>query len=195
MGATSFAWYSRRVLLAVAAVLGIYFVLFPLAASYVFTHAARAYVPAPELGTAYGTWRSRRPTGCVSGVGMPSKGGSAVIAFPGRKGSQKRQDARASRLRRAALRPARRGRERRRSEHFGWAGTRDLKAAISFLQARPDVDDDRIGGVGLSVGGEMLLQAAAETDELKAVVSEGAGIRSVREALDLEGTQRLTAVR
>ena len=28
--------------------LGLYFVLFPLAASYVFTHAARAYVPRPS---------------------------------------------------------------------------------------------------------------------------------------------------
>jgi fermentation-respiration switch protein FrsA (DUF1100 family) len=37
-------------------------------------------------------------------------------------------------------------------------------------------------GIGLSVGGELMLETAAETDALKAVVSEGAGIRSVREA-------------
>src|SRR5688572_31018626 len=58
------------------------------------------------------------------------------------------------------------------------------------LRARPDVDDDRIGGLGLSVGGEVMLQQAAETDDLKAVVSEGAGIRSVREAVDLTGSER-----
>ena len=53
--------------------------------------------------------------------------------------------------------------------------------------SRPEVDDGRIGGLGLSVGGEVLLQTAAETDDLQAVVSEGAGIRSVREAVELPG--------
>ena len=36
------------------------------------------------------------------------------------------------------------------------------------------MDPERIGGLGLSVGGELMLQAAAETDAIKAVVSEGA---------------------
>jgi fermentation-respiration switch protein FrsA (DUF1100 family) len=36
--------------------------------------------------------------------------------------------------------------------------------------------------MGRSVGGELMLETAAETDELKAVMSDGAGIRSVREA-------------
>jgi hypothetical protein len=53
------------------------------------------------------------------------------------------------------------------------------------------VDDDRIGGLGLSVGGEMMLQEAAETDGLKAVVSEGAGVRSVREAVQVNGAEKV----
>jgi dienelactone hydrolase len=76
---------------------------------------------------------------------------------------------------------------------FGWRGTRDLHAAVEYLQGRPDVDADRIGALGLSVGGELLLQAAAETDALRAIVSEGAGVRSVREAVHLEGTDKLAA--
>ena len=40
----------------------------------------------------------------------------------------------------------------------------------------------------------MMLQEAAETDDLKAVVSEGAGMRSVREAVDLTGSERWFAV-
>jgi uncharacterized protein len=39
----------------------------------------------------------------------------------------------------------------------------------------------------------VLLQTAAETDELKAVVSEGAGMRSVREAVHLDGTDKFVA--
>ena len=42
----------------------------------------------------------------------------------------------------------------------------------------------RIGGLGLSVGGELLLQTAAHTRALRAVVSEGAGQRSLAEHLD-----------
>ena len=64
---------------------------------------------------------------------------------------------------------------------LGWGGDRDIKAAIDFLKGRPDVEPGRIGGIGLSVGGELLLEAAAETDDLQAVVSEGAGARSYRE--------------
>ena len=67
---------------------------------------------------------------------------------------------------------------------FGWAGERDLRAAIGYLRQRPDVEPDRIGGLGLSVGGELLLQTAAHTPTLRAVVSEGAGQRSLAEHLD-----------
>jgi alpha-beta hydrolase superfamily lysophospholipase len=34
---------------------------------------------------------------------------------------------------------------------FGWSGEEDVRSAIRFLQARPDVDPARIGGLGLSV--------------------------------------------
>ena len=69
---------------------------------------------------------------------------------------------------------------------FGWKGERDVHAAVEFLRSRPDVDPSRIGGIGLSVGGEMMIEAAAESEGLRAVVSEGAGIRSLREAALLD---------
>ncbi len=70
------------------------------------------------------------------------------------------------------------------SNLLGWGADKDILAAIEFLKARPDVDPGRIGGIGLSVGGELMLQAAAETDELAAVVSEGAGTRQFSEQLE-----------
>ena len=77
---------------------------------------------------------------------------------------------------------------------FGWAGEKDIRAAVEFLRSRPEIDPDRIGGLGLSVGGEMMIEAAAESDGLKAVVSEGAGIRSIREALAIpDAGPRLTS--
>jgi hypothetical protein len=57
-------------------------------------------------------------------------------------------------------------------------------AAIAFLRDRDDVDPARIGGIGLSVGGELMLETAAETDQLAAVVSEGAGARMLTEQLN-----------
>jgi fermentation-respiration switch protein FrsA (DUF1100 family) len=56
-----------------------------------------------------------------------------------------------------------------------WAGDRDLNAGAEYLRSRPDVDPERIGGFGSSVGGEILLVAAAQSTLFKAVVSEGAG--------------------
>jgi dienelactone hydrolase len=182
----------RRALVAVGLLFGVYFVVYPVAASYVYTHAARAYVPTPELGTAYEDVAFTTSDGLrLEGWYVPSKNGAAVIVFPGRKGPQKA----ARMLARhgyGVLLFDRRGEGESEGDPnvFGWAGTRDVHAAISFLQARPEVDDKRIGGLGLSVGGEMLLQAAAESDELSAIVSEGAGIRSVREAVDLTGSER-----
>ena len=50
-----------------------------------------------------------------------------------------------------------------------------MHAAVDYLRSRADVDPDRIGGIGLSVGGEMMIGAAAESDGLAAIVSEGRG--------------------
>jgi dienelactone hydrolase len=47
-------------------------------------------------------------------------------------------------------------------DSWGWGGTKDVKAAVAYLERRPDVEPGRIGGLGLSVGGEMMLEAAAD---------------------------------
>jgi dipeptidyl aminopeptidase/acylaminoacyl peptidase len=73
---------------------------------------------------------------------------------------------------------------------LGWGGWRDVVAAAGFLERRPDVDPGRIGGLGLSVGGELMLEAATHTDALAAVVSEGAGYRSYREEVESDSPAR-----
>lgn len=185
--------YARRAALAFALFIGLYFGLYPLAESYVVTHSARAYVPTPQLGTAFEEISFTTGDGLrLQGWFVPSKNGATVISYPGRKGPQKPARLLASHGYGVLLFDRRgEGESEGDPNAFGWRGTRDLKAAVAYLKSRPDVNADRIGGVGLSVGGEVMLQAAAETDDFKAIVSEGAGVRSVREAVHVPGAVKV----
>lgn len=65
-----------------------------------------------------------------------------------------------------------------RAMDFGWYGDEDVGAAVDFLARRADVDPDRIGAVGMSMGGEEVIGAAAATaGRIRAVVAEGATSR------------------
>jgi uncharacterized protein len=181
----------RRGLLVLGAALLFAVVVFPLCIAYAFTHTARAEVPAPDLGAAHEDVTFKTSDGLtLRGWYVPSKNRAAVVVFPGRKGRQ-RQTRMLVRHGYGVLLFDRRGEGESDGDPniFGWAMDRDLKAASAFLQRRPEVDASRIGGLGLSVGGEMLLQTAAESATYKAVVSEGAGSRSVREDLDKPRTR------
>src|SRR5215207_2031519 len=66
---------------------------------------------------------------------------------------------------------------------LGWDANLDIDAALAYLCTRLDVDPQRIGVLGLSMGGEVAIQAAAHTKWIKAVVSDGAGARSLGDRL------------
>jgi fermentation-respiration switch protein FrsA (DUF1100 family) len=157
-------------------------VVFPTLFAYGATHVLRAKVPMPELGTAYEDVSFTTSDGLrLDGWYVPSKNGAAVIAFPGRKGPQRHARVLA-RHGYGVLLFDRRGEGTSEGDgnSFGWGGEKDVYAAIDYLRSR-HVDATRIGGIGLSVGGEMMLQAAAEKGGLAAVVSEGAGTRTFSE--------------
>jgi dienelactone hydrolase len=160
-------------------------VLIPVAISYGVTHAARAEVPSADLGAPYENVEFKTSDGLLlKGWYIRSRNGAAVISFPGRASSQKRAKLLA-RHGYGVLLFDRRGEGESEGDPngFGWQGERDIHAAVAFLQRRPDVDPERIGGIGLSVGGEMMIEAAAESTALKAIVSEGGSSRSVRDEL------------
>jgi uncharacterized protein len=177
--------HGRRLLLAAGAVLVAGVVLFPFSVGYVITHASRAQVPADRLGVAHENVRFTTSDGLrLAGWYIPSRNGAAVIAFPGRASAQDRAKLLA-RHGYGVLLFDRRGEGESEGDPnlLGWQGERDIHAAVAYLQGRADVDPDRIGGIGLSVGGEMMIEAAAESSALKAIVSEGASGRSVRDEI------------
>ena len=149
------------------------------------THAARATVPTADLGAPYDEVEFTTTDGLrLKGWYIRSRNGAAVISFPGRASSQKRAKLLA-RHGYGVLLFDRRGEGESEGDPntFGWQGERDIHAAVAFLQRQPDVDPGRIGGIGLSVGGEMMIEAAAESSDLRAIVSEGASSRSVRDEI------------
>ena len=182
--------YGRRALIGVGAVVVAGVFLFPFSIGYIVTHASRATVPAADLGALFEEVEFTTNDGLrLKGWYIRSRNGAAVISFPGRASSQKRAKLLA-RHGYGVLVFDRRGEGESEGDPnlFGWEGERDVHAAVEFLRNRPEVDPDRIGGIGLSVGGEMMIEAAAESDALRAIVSEGASARSVRDIVANPGT-------
>jgi dienelactone hydrolase len=184
--------FVRRALLGAVSLVVFAFAVLPVGMSYVTVHVARDAVPPPRLGAAHENVTLTTSDGLrLRGWYVPSRNGAAVIAFPGRKGPQPHTRM-LVRHGYGVLLFDRRGEGESEGDpnSWGWGGARDLQAAIAYLQRRPDVDRDRIGGIGLSVGGELMIEAAAGNPGLKAVASEGAGIRSLREALETPGSKK-----
>jgi hypothetical protein len=182
----------RRIAIGVAAAFVAVFVVFPLGYAYVGTHAARPPVDDIDLGSeAVEEVQLHTSDGLtLEGSYVPSENGAAVIVAFGRKGTQ-RPARMLARHGYGVLIFDRRGEGESDGDPnpFAWNdGEKDLVAAIDFLERRPDVEPGRIGGVGLSVGGETFLQTAAHNEEVRAVVSEGATARSVGELRSVPGS-------
>jgi pimeloyl-ACP methyl ester carboxylesterase len=75
------------------------------------------------------------------------------------------------------------------TNRLGWEGSTDVGAAIEFLQSQPEVE--RIGGLGMSMGGEVLLGAAEKYPTLAAIAADGATHRSLDELLALPSERPL----
>jgi dienelactone hydrolase len=185
--------YARRAVVGAGALVGALLVVVPAGVAILATHQARAPVARADLGRPYEQVALTTPDGLkLAGWYLPSRNRAAVIVFPGRSGTV-RHARLLARHGYGVLLLDRRGEGESEGDInlYGWNGEPDLVAALAFLRSRSDVDPGRIGGLGLSVGGELLLQAAARAPALRAVVSEGAGTRSLAEHLDTPGLGKL----
>ena len=190
-GGTRRRRYLRRalatVLGALAAIGLAYFVVAPIAFSYGYTHVGRTGEPA-ELGVPHESVTITTSDGLeLAASYVPSENRAAIVVFPGASAVKEARILWQNGYGVLLLDP--RGQGGSQGDLVRWAGDRDLIAGAEYLRGRPDVDPGRIGGFGSSVGGEILLGAAAQSTAFSAVVSEGAGFR-IGEA-DLTGIEKV----
>ncbi len=186
----------RRALFAVALVVVLYYVVLPASMALVATQRPRRVDPVADVGA------PARPVTVTTADGLDLWAlyvaprevpgsvyarAAAVILYPGEGCADHARMLVRNGYGVLLLDPRGYGRSEGDPNAYGWGNVRDLDAAVAWLDGRPEVGDGRIGGLGLSVGGEQMLEAAAGNDALRAVVSEGAGTRSVREAFVREG--------
>jgi len=168
-------------------------VVFPVGLGYFATHASGPGLSAaPDLGFPVTKVDLESSDGLrLSAWYAPSRNGAAVIVVPGRSGVDHARLLAQHGY--GVLLLNRRGEADSEGDPnlFGWGGQGDIDGAIDFLSARDDVHPGRVGALGLSVGGEVLLEHAATSSGLAAVVSEGAGSRSIRETVELSGGIRI----
>ena len=161
--------------LAGAAVL-VVFAVIPLASGLLVTHAPRWAIQESSLGIAHDEVRVPMAGGrALSGWWVPSRNGAAVLLMHGSGGSRGRVTAHVRMLARhgygvLALDLPGNGESDGHSNGLGDNAQPAVRAGVDWLSRRAD----RVAGYGLSLGAEVLIEAAARDDRLRAVVADGA---------------------
>jgi uncharacterized protein len=144
------------------------------------THAPRWAIHESAVGVAHREIRIEMRDGRkLSAWYVPSRNGAAVLLSHGSGGSRGRIPAHVRMLARhgygvLALDNPGNGESVGHSNGLGDNAQPAIAAGLDYLAHRPDVDARRIAGFGLSLGGEVLLEAASRDRRLAAVVSDGA---------------------
>jgi len=176
----------RRLLLAPIAIVTL-LLLWPMTEGTMLAVAPRdalGSVTPADRGLSYSTVAFRTSDGVrLAAWYVPSTNHAAVVTVPGAGSNRSATLGQAAVLARHGygvlmIDPRGQGRSGGRAMDAGWYGDRDVTAAVAFLQQRPDVDPNRIGVLGLSMGGEEAIGAAAASPSIRAVVAEGATNRT-----------------
>ena len=175
-------WVQAIVGLAVGIVLA-QLVLVPAVNVGVVTHSPREAIPSAVTlglpGARDVTFTA--PDGVtLSGWYVPGRNGAAVILLHGSHGDRTSTEDHLRFLSRAGYGvltfDARgHGESGGHTNALGWRADEDVAGAVAFLRNQQGIDANRIGMLGLSMGAEVALRAAANGTPLKAVVADGAG--------------------
>ena len=171
-------WGNRGVAVVASLTLAQFFVI-PVGVGMVQTHMYRREVAAPPspafLPVTFDSADGLR----LSGWYLPSRNRAAVVVVNSaggiRNGSIEHAELLAEHGYGVLLYDARGSGESEGSPNgWGWGWEHDVAGAVAFLKSRPDVDADRLGGLGLSTGADVLIEAAAIDHDLRVVVADGA---------------------
>jgi hypothetical protein len=159
----------------VAAPLIFMLIVFPIAFPYGYVHTGST-TSVPDLGVGEERVTVTTSDGLeLEATYVPTKNRAAVMLYGG--AGRTKEALMLARHGYGVLLLVPRGQGTSEGDIVRWAGDTDLLAGAEYLKGRSDVDDARIGAIGFSVGGEQLLEAAARSTAIRAVVSEGAGGR------------------
>jgi dienelactone hydrolase len=183
-------WAARAVALVGAPAL-IFLVVLPIGLAILEVHKPRERVGSPP-DAAYRDVTFRSTDGLkLSGWYRAPQNGATVLVVHGGGGDRNGAVRHARMLVRhgygVLLYDSRgRGRSEGSPNSYGWGWEKDAAGALDFLRRRPQTDTNRIAALGLSSGADTLLDLAARRgDQLAAVVSDGAALRT------LEDTRRV----
>lgn len=188
--------WSRRIgrwaLTAILVILMVAFVSLPIAIGVAQTRKPGQAISEAAFSTAHEQVTPRTRDGLdLAGWYVPSKNRAAIVIVHGGGGDRRGARRHAAMLARhgygVLLYDARgRGESEGSPNAQGWTWQADVDAALDFLLTRKDVDPARIGGLGLSTGADVLLEAAAQNPRLRAVVLDGSTARSLGDVRHLK---------
>jgi uncharacterized protein len=164
----------------VGAVLVLIVFVWPFSSALMITHAPRWEIQESSLAIPHEEVRIDASGGrTLSAWYVPSRNGAALLVGHGSGGSRERVLEEIRMLARngygvLAFDLFGNGESSGHSNGLGDNAQPAVDAALDYLVRRPDVDPERIAAFGSSLGGEVLLEAAAREPRLRAVVSDGA---------------------
>jgi uncharacterized protein len=163
----------------VGAAVVLFGLLMPFAMAVMATHAPRWEIQEASLGIPHEEVRIEAAGDrTLSAWYVPSRNGAAVLVGHGSGGSRERVLEEIRLLARhgygvLAFDLFGNGESSGHSNGLGDNAQPAVDAALGYLASRPGVDADRIAAFGSSLGGEVLLEAAAREPRIKAVISDG----------------------
>jgi fermentation-respiration switch protein FrsA (DUF1100 family) len=174
--------YLRRMLIMVLSeVLLILYIFLPLYRAYQITHPARypVMIKPSDLEASCEAITIPTTDGVhLAGWYIPSRNGAAIIAIHGSNGNRTHMLHHAEILAQhgyGVLLFDLRAHGESGGSYFPFANdSADVLAAVAYLQSRPEVDPQRIGGIGLSLGAMVIIQGAARAQAIQAVIADGA---------------------
>jgi uncharacterized protein len=199
--ARSWPWrIGRWALTAAVALAMLLLVSVPIAVGVAQTRKPGRSIPDSAFSTPHETVTLHTRDGLdLAGWYVPSKNRAAIVVVHGGGGDRRGSRRHAALLARhgygVLLYDARgRGESQGSPNAAGWTWQADVAAALDFLSQRDDVDPNRLGGLGISTGADVLLEAAAKDPRLRAVALDGSTARSLADVRHLSVTDQLTGL-